>query len=87
MTDLIAAIGSAVCLFFLSRGGFGFGFGFGCGSALVAMVTDYGFHNNADTGMSLAIVSSITAPLAVLLLWVGWRAFRQAAAHVASTHF
>ena len=85
MTDLIAAIGSAVCLFFLSRGGFGFGFG--CGCALVAMVTDYGFHNNADTGMSLAIVSSITAPLAVLLLWVGWRAFRQAAAHVASTHF
>ena len=81
MTDLIPAIGSAVCLFFLSLAGFRFG------SALVAMVSDYGFHNNADTGMSLAIVSSITAPLAVLLLWVGWRAFRQAAAHVARTHF
>ena len=53
MTDLIPAIGSAVCLFFLSRGGFGFGFGFGFGSALVAMVTDYGFHNNASCNATL----------------------------------
>jgi hypothetical protein len=74
------ATGSAVYLFFLNLVGIGFG------PTLVAVVTDYGFHDDAAIGMSLAIVSSITAPLAALLLWLGLRSFRQAAAHVASTH-
>jgi len=74
------ATGSAVYLFFLNLVGIGFG------PTLVALVTDYGFGNDASIGWSLAIVSSVTAPLAALVLWAGLRSFRQAAAHVVSKH-
>jgi MFS family permease len=74
------ATGSAIYLFFLNL------MGIGCGPTLVAVVTDYGFGDDSAIGLSLAVVSSITAPVAALFIWMGLRSFRQAAAHVSSTH-
>lgn len=74
------ATGSAIYLFFLNL------VGIGMGPTAVALVTDYGFGDDAAIGWSLAIVSSLTAPLAALVLWGGLRSFRQAAAHVAANH-
>ena len=74
------ATGSAIYLFFLNL------VGIGIGPTLVALVTDYGFRDDTAVGLSLAVVSSLTAPLAAVVLWMGLRSFRQAAAEVAVTH-
>lgn len=74
------ATGSAIYLFFLNLVGIGFG------PTLVALVTDFGFANDAALGWSIAIVCTVTAPVAALILWAGLRGFRRVAAEVAVTH-
>jgi len=72
------ATGSAIYLFFLNLVGIGFG------PTLVALVTDYGFRDDAAVGWSIAVVSTLTAPVAIFVFWFGLRSFRQAAAEVAA---
>lgn len=70
------ATGSAVYLLFLNLIGIGFG------PTLVALVTDYWFGRDAALGNSIAIVCTVTAPVAALILLSGLKSFRAVAAEV-----
>ncbi len=74
------ATGSAIYLFFLNLVGIGFG------PTLVALITDYGFGSDAALGGSIAIVCSVTAPVAALTLWAGLKPFRAVATEVTEQH-
>jgi MFS family permease len=49
--------------------------GFGAGPFLVAVFTDYVFHDDAALRYSLASVAAITGPLAALLTWYGMKPY------------
>jgi MFS family permease len=49
--------------------------GFGAGPFLVALFTDYVFHDDAALRWSLASVAAISGPLAVLLTWYGLKPY------------
>jgi MFS family permease len=49
--------------------------GFGAGPFLVALFTDYVFHDDAALRYSLAAVAAITGPAAALLTWYGMRPY------------
>lgn len=58
--------------------------GIGFGPTLVALVTDYGFGNDAALGYSLALVGGGASLAGALLLFIGRGAFRQSLARAAA---
>ena len=54
--------------------------GLGLGPTAVALVTDYGFHDDAALRYSLAAVAATALPISALILTLGFPAFRRAAA-------
>ncbi len=53
--------------------------GLGLGPTAVALVTDYGFRDDAALRYSLAVVAAIALPISALILTFGFPAFRRAA--------
>lgn len=51
--------------------------GFGLGPTVVALITDYGFGNDAALRYSLAIVAAAVLPISAMVVASGLRAFRQ----------
>ena len=49
--------------------------GFGAGPFLVALFTDYVFHDDAALRYSLAAVAAIIGPVAALLTWIGMKPY------------
>ena len=62
---------SAVYLFVLNLAGIGFG------PTLVALITDYGFHDTYRLGWSMAIVGAIAAPLGAVALHYAIKPFTE----------
>jgi MFS family permease len=61
---------SAFYLFFLNL------IGIGLGPTIIALITDYVFHDDQAVGFSLAIMAGCSGLLAALLLWKGLKPFR-----------
>ncbi len=53
--------------------------GLGLGPTLIALVTDLGFHNDADLRYSLAIVTAVVLPISAGILTLGLKPFAAAA--------
>jgi hypothetical protein len=53
--------------------------GLGLGPTAVALVTDYGFGDDAALRYSLAVVAAVALPISALILTFGFPAFRRAA--------
>jgi MFS family permease len=58
--------------------------GFALGPLLPALLTDYVFKDDASLGLSIAVVTLVTGPLAALLLWLGLKPMRAAVAAATS---
>ena len=61
---------SAFYLFFLNL------IGIGLGPTIIALITDYVFHDDQAVGFSLAIMAGCSGLLAALFLWKGLKPFR-----------
>jgi len=61
---------SAFYLFFLNL------IGIGLGPTIIALITDYVFHDDQAVGFSLAIMAGCSGLLAALFLWRGLKPFR-----------
>lgn len=66
--------GQAVALYFLSANLLGLGLG----PTAVAATTDYVFQNDAAIGQSLALTAGVLCPLAVVIMWSGLAAVKEA---------
>ena len=49
------------------------------GASIVALFTDYFFHDEAMVGASISLTAVLLGPVMTLLLWLGLKPFRQAA--------
>jgi MFS family permease len=49
--------------------------GFGCGPTVIALITDYVFHNDARVGSALALSTIILGPLSAFALWRGLKPY------------
>jgi MFS family permease len=59
-------------------------FGVGLGPTLVAMITDYVYHDEMAIGYSLATATAVITPIVALILWLGLRPYRESLARAAT---
>ena len=52
--------------------------GFGIGPTVVALITDYVFHDESKLRYSIALMNGVLAPAAAILFWSGLRAYGRA---------
>jgi MFS family permease len=59
-------------------------FGVGLGPTLVAMITDYVYHDEMAIGYSLATATAVITPIVAFILWLGLRPYRDSLARAAA---
>jgi MFS family permease len=60
--------------------------GFGVGPTVVALITDYVFHDESALRYSIALMNGVLAPAAAILFWSGLRAYGRAVAETRTWH-
>lgn len=60
--------------------------GFGCGPTVIALITDYVFHDDSRVGSALALATAILGPLSALALFGGLKSYGRLIAATAGKH-
>jgi len=60
--------------------------GFGCGPTVIALITDYVFHDDTRVGSALALATAVLGPLAAWALVRGLKPYGRLIAATAGTH-
>jgi MFS family permease len=60
--------------------------GFGCGPTVIALITDFVFHDDTRVGSALALATAVLGPLSALALYVGLKPYGRLIAATAGKH-
>jgi MFS transporter, Spinster family, sphingosine-1-phosphate transporter len=60
--------------------------GFGCGPTVIALITDFVFHDDARVGSALILATAILGPLSAWALYAGLKPYGRLIAATAGQH-